>query len=586
MASLAEIVKEIQSTNDLLTDNAKAQNRVNQLMIDQARDADAARMDALAETKKSKTATKVTSKGSIKGFGSGFKQGLGATALEGWGTALIGKLFSGVAGAGLLGAITGLFGLALGKIVFTAATIGLVATFGGKLIESLFETLDPEGKYVDDIQKKGIARSITSAAILGLTAAIFGPKFGLAVFAGKLITDAITNNLLSEDAKKKLSEPIASAFGLEFTGKSLSTMGFAIAGVFGIPAIMSALAFALTGKASKVSKGRVGRNSLGQFTKLKPGLLTGFRLGFASRVGIAGGIAMIAGAYGGVVSDALGEFINRGTDPNGKDARFTPEMTKALSSAPGNILTAAAMGFALGGPYGALAGAIVGGALSIMSIVKAYVDKRNEEALDRYSALLSGLQAKRAQLIAEEGENPADMFSQLKMNRLNRGITGEKMRVAAEKLKLKIFTDEAAGKTVSDAQREKLKRITRAAGEMTSLAYTATGFMEPSGKKVLRSLGNQANNPSVLGISGDKNFTPIVGKDVNYANSLDAATMAGINERIVKNEITAEIIGSKDMSTHQQVSMLPATRPATIDTTTPQFIMMYGQRAMNPFGGM
>ena len=64
MASLAEVVKGVQETNELLTDNVKAQERVQALLQNNADIAAAARMDALQESKKSKATVKgATGKG-------------------------------------------------------------------------------------------------------------------------------------------------------------------------------------------------------------------------------------------------------------------------------------------------------------------------------------------------------------------------------------------------------------------------------------------------------------------------------------------------------------------------------------------
>ena len=608
MASLAEIVKEIQSTNDLLTDNAKAQNRVNQLMIDQARDADAARMDALAGTKKSKTATKVTSKGSIKGFGSGFKQGIGATALEGWGTALIGSLFSGVAGAGLIGAITGLFGLALGKIVFTTAAIGLVAAFGEKVIEKLFEALDPNEMVMDKDAQKKVGLSITRAAILGLAAAVFGKKIGLAVFAGSLVTDAINNFLLSEDSKKKMSKPFMEAFGLEFTPNALSAIGMGIAGLFGIPAIFSAMTFALTGQAAIMGKGKNPR--IGKMGPLKPRLLSGFSIGMGARLGLAGGIGLLGMAYGGILSDAVGKLVNYGSGPD--KPRFNADVTAAMGDAAGITLTAAAMGFALGGPWGALVGAILGGTIGLYKILKTVQEDMNAKALETAMHKQRGFKEEFFNLSSADQKGSKGVKLKRKMrgvdlqiqaqrllqqNRLNPDDPGNaKREVYANMLleegktlvgKLFAINPELEFQGLRNRNNQKLLSNAPNLNELmfdpTSLGKTGVQSNIPDFLRMgTDRVGNRDALRNVMRINHLNDFQGV--KTSVFAGMIDFFSTVGT--AMTGGASTVVDASSKDMSTHQQVHMLPATRPATIDTSSPQFIMMYGQRAMAPFGGM
>ena len=88
MASLADIVASIKDTNDLLTDNVKAQQRVADGLAEATRKDNEARMDALQSTKK----TKAVRGGGSKGFGASFKEGLGLGSAFGAASSLIGGL--------------------------------------------------------------------------------------------------------------------------------------------------------------------------------------------------------------------------------------------------------------------------------------------------------------------------------------------------------------------------------------------------------------------------------------------------------------------------------------------------------------
>ena len=148
MASLADIVKGVQETNNLLMTNVEAQKRVNQMMMDSQRDADAAKMDALAASKKTMSRPAGGKSGIPKGFSAGFKHGIGSGLIGG----IISSLFA--VGGGLLAAITGGIGLALGTLVLPLAAIALIAKFGEGLVLKLLEGLDPNNVVLDDESKK------------------------------------------------------------------------------------------------------------------------------------------------------------------------------------------------------------------------------------------------------------------------------------------------------------------------------------------------------------------------------------------------------------------------------------------------
>jgi len=332
MASLADIVKGIQETNDLLQNSVGAQTRANQLLIDQQRDADAARMDALGATKK--TSTKATRP---RGFKANFKQSSGLTGL---GKALGG---AGNFASDVVGAILGKLalpiiiaaGLAFDKYVLEGKGMKAIKTWGKGLISGILDKLDifnmiPEERLGD------VASSLMSAFGVGLLAALISPRLGLLVFFGKLFADYTFDKLFSSETQKDMENTVHAGikdwFGIEISEASLFKIGAGIAGLFGLGLLRGALSLAFTGGfALFATQGR----QKGTGPKLKKGLAGKFRLGFGGRLGL--GLMLLS------MGEQVGQYIS--------DAMGTDE---AIGEVIGNTLNAAAIGFMLAGPYGAL----------------------------------------------------------------------------------------------------------------------------------------------------------------------------------------------------------------------------------------
>jgi hypothetical protein len=129
---------------------------------------------------------------------------------------------------------------------------------------------------------------------------------------------------------------------------------------FGLGAIRAGIMMAFTGGAGVVGavagkNATVGRNSKGQFTKLNPKFASKFRLGFGGRLGL--GLMMMS------MGEQVGNYIG--------GALGAPD---AISEVIGDSLSAAAIGFMIAGPYGAL---ILGmGALAVAGF-KAIEDRKS-----------------------------------------------------------------------------------------------------------------------------------------------------------------------------------------------------------------
>ena len=379
MASLADIVKGIQETNELLTSNVKAQEKVQSLMAERDRDAAAARMDALGASKNTKAIRP-------RGFKANFKQSSGLTGL---GNALgSGKNFASDLIGGILGKlalpIIAAAGIAFDQIVLDGKGIKKIKEWGTSIVSKIVDKLDfmnaiPEERLND------AAKSIVSAAGLGLLTALISPKLGLMVFAGKLFADYAFDKIFTpakqEEMKTTFNKGIQDTLGIDISEASLFKLGAGIAGLFGLSLLRNALSMAFTGVAAAAVTGgprggaTVGRNSKGQFTKLQPKFATKFRLGFGSRLGL--GLMMVS------LGEQVGNYIG--------NAIGAPD---AIKEVIGNTLSAAAIGFMLAGPYGALIAAL--GTLAVIGFSKV-----KEWIQNKQNKLNEGLAIEEARIKAE-----------------------------------------------------------------------------------------------------------------------------------------------------------------------------------------
>ena len=348
MASLADIVKGVQETNNLLMTNVEAQKRVNQMMIDSQRDADAAKMDALAASKKTMSRPAGGKSGMPKGFGAGFKQGMGGGLIGG----IISSLFA--AGSGLLGVITGGIGLALGTLVLPLAAIALIAKFGEGLVLKLLEGLDPNNVVLDDESKKIFAQGAVKSLVIGIGLAILSKPLGIAVFLAGLIVSAFKAGMTPDQRasfEKDIFDGALKKFGITFSKENMMWIGSTIAGLVGFGMIKRLLIGSIFGGGGP--KGAA-----------KSGKIFGFlRAGFLLKASAG----MILGAMGEALGDAVATITG--------------------SQALGNMVTGAAGGAALAmmlglGPQGILFAAIIGVAAAGLTALGLFMQKRRSEYID------------------------------------------------------------------------------------------------------------------------------------------------------------------------------------------------------------
>ena len=300
MASLADIVASIKDTNDLLTDNVKAQQRVFDIMDDAARKDKEARMDALQSTKK----TKAVRGGG--GFGASFKDGLGMGTAFGAASSLIG---------GLLGKLTipllAAAAYAFDQIAFGGEGLKGIKEWGKNLIAGVIDKLDFMD-LLDDKQNSDIAKSIMKAAGPALVVALFSKKAGLITFIGSLFGNFIFDKVFPEGSETRTkmeteyNKGFQSMFGLDVLNSTLFKIGAAIGGFFGLQLIGSAISLAFTGGMYNLGYLLSGGPKSKKSVPMSDTNQKKFRGAFGSRLGIG----MIMFAVGGQIADYISNALN------------------------------------------------------------------------------------------------------------------------------------------------------------------------------------------------------------------------------------------------------------------------------------
>jgi hypothetical protein len=583
MASLAEIVKGVQETNQLLTDNVKAQERVQALLQNNADIAAAARMDALQDSKKTKVTVKGgTGKGRPKGFMGGLKAGMFAGGLEGWAISLIGSLFA--AGGALFGAVTGAFGLALGTLVLPLATIALITAFGTGIITKLLEDLDPNNVVLDKETKASFANDVVKAMVIGIGLAIFSKPLGLAAFLGGIVVAAFKAGMppaQREDFEKDILAGMGKKFGITFSKENMMQIGSIIAGIVSFRMIKKLITGAIFGTPAGDAKADPSKKS-GRIMRF-------LRAGFALKFGAGMILQSIGEALGDAIgnitgSETLGDLVTGGV--------VGSSLALMLGLGAGGILTAAIVGVAfvavkaLSEWLNGRRQAVIDEALKDIDLALAGANKdMTPEALKQYFKSMSpeGFSALKTNLetaaSATDVMNPdaltktkraSEIFAAMNVPLGKGGVYAQ--RVANANLALgEKFTLGDAAKLISS---HIMKKNMFGDGPLNAeQAKAMLNFMTTSAAMDTMPSAIQGNLRDFL--ANDANRAGILKLLVDAVPAAAAASAATIVDA-----------SSKSFSDHKSVHMLPATRPATVDTTTPQFIMMYGQRAMNPFGGM
>ena len=407
MASLSDVVKGIQSTNELLVQNVKGQNRTAAMItafVTGQQSSFGDKLEAGAEKGKSTKASARPTKGSggPQGFRAGAMKGSGLSTLLGFGGKLIGMIFGGIAGSALLGTIAAIAGAAFGSIAITAILIAAVKLFGNKVLEMVFNKLDPGKTTITDENRKEIADALMNATVLGLVAWMISPKLAIAVFFASIVKD-IAMSYLNPTSKEKMKEEVIKGMkdkiGFTFDYSQLFTFGAALAGLFGFGLITSGFGLALTGSAV----GLAAAGGINSSRPIKNALAKAFRRGLGLRLGLAMMMPMLGEALGGKIAELTGK----------------PELANIAS----DFLTPVLIAGMLGGPYAALVTAI--GLLGVMAFkaIQDWVLKRQMAQLtklqDARNIAQTLLDADPNNSILATNLNNADLAYTIEMQRNN-----------------------------------------------------------------------------------------------------------------------------------------------------------------------
>ena len=505
MASLADIVASIKDTNDLLTDNVKAQQRVFDIMDDAARKDKEARMDALQSTKK----TKAVRGGG--GFGASFKEGLGMGTAFGAASSLIGGLLGKLA-IPLLAAAA----YAFDQINFDGAGLKSIKEWGKNLITGIIDKLDFLNIFSDK-EQTDIATSIIKAAGPALLVGLFSKKAGLAVFIGGLFANYVFDKVFTDDQKKEMegsfNEGVKSMLGIDVTNAFLFKVGVGLAGLFGLPLILGAMSFALTGVAGLFSgTGKGGTKKM----KLLPRLLKNFRRGFLGKFGA--GLALFS----------MGEMIGDATEKATGDA--------VSADAVQNIMNAAIIGSFFGWK-GLLIAAI--GAIAIEGF-KYLIGKARENRAQIKS-----------QLEADIGLAQAEVGMAMD--------TGDDAEIKAAKRRLR----QAKIKLREEAYRT--SQLTNAENEFSlaeRMSLIGTGFRNgkadflAEGYSKVDAEGNVVNIPIYTGQLGQANLNPYERNSPEY-EKFRAAAEAAVGARFNATKDTRQWVNPQNNPKQGNEVILP-----------------------------
>ena len=270
-------------------------------------------------------------------FKSGLREGLGLDFLKNL-AGLPGMLFGGVLGGTLMSTLLPAFGKILGRTLLRGPLFGALALFGEDLIKKGVEKLT--GATLSDEEASSF-NTVLKTTLLG---SIFGLRGALAGFVAGVVGNSIEKTFgITDDEKQKL-------LGIELPigEKSFAAFGAAIAAFFAPAVITGAIRNAFTGKPEEGGK-------------LKDSHKKRFNAGFLMRRGLGWGSVLLA--LGGVAGTIIGDQL--GSD----DAKDT--LTAGLNSA--------AVGWLLGGPWGAVIAGIGFLAYSGMSALGEWFRNRDSD---------------------------------------------------------------------------------------------------------------------------------------------------------------------------------------------------------------
>ena len=262
------------------------------------------RGDELEEKLEAARERKAVVRKSPQGFKAGVKQGLGDATGLGTVARWVSSALAGAFGGATLATVAGFVGnyLARGAVWGSAAL--LIGKFGTKLVEKVFESLDPSDILLDEETKKKVSPVLLESMRNGAFGMILGKRFALASFFGTIVGNALAATFNIDD-KEKLK---LFGFELPITAADFAKFGSTIAMFFAPSMIIGAIRSSLSGVGIMAAMGMGGGPAgTGNAGKLKTSYVKKFAGAFAKRLPIALMIGMVGTTLGAAIGGAMGD---------------------------------------------------------------------------------------------------------------------------------------------------------------------------------------------------------------------------------------------------------------------------------------
>lgn len=285
------------------------------------------RGDELEEKLKASRESRAVVRKAPQGFKAGFKEGLGDATGLGTVARWVSSALAGAFGGATLSTVAGYVGKYLARGAVWGSAALLIGKFGTKLVEKVFESLDPSDILLDEKTKKKVSPVLVESMRNGAFGMILGKRFALASFFGTIVGNALAATFNIDD-KEKLK---LFGFELPITAADFAKFGSTIAMFFAPGMIIGAIRSSLSGVGIMAAMGMGGGPAgTGNAGKLKPSYVKKFAGAFAKKLPIALMIGMVGttlgAAIGGAMDDQeLGNTIAMSANVLGLAAMFGPK---------------------------------------------------------------------------------------------------------------------------------------------------------------------------------------------------------------------------------------------------------------------
>jgi len=212
------------------------------------------RGDELEEKLKASRERKAVVRKAPQGFKAGFKEGLGDATGLGTVARWVSAALAGAFGGATLSTVAGYVGTYLARGAVWGSAALLIGKFGTRLMEKVFESLDPNDVLLDEDSKKKVSPVLIESLRNGMIAMIAGKRFGIATFFGTIVGNSVAKLFNLNDQEK------INMFGFELpiTAADFAKFGATIAMFFAPSLIMGAIRSSLSGVGIMAAMGMGG----------------------------------------------------------------------------------------------------------------------------------------------------------------------------------------------------------------------------------------------------------------------------------------------------------------------------------------